>query len=307
MIWNAKEEQQSLSEQLLTPDTKLKRIEWRGRVLTYVSIWVLVITLFSLLWFITTKGTDAFLHHTVSLAQFFSTNWDPQNNKFGAGNIILGSFMVTLGAAVISGPLSIGAALFMTEIAPKWGKKVLQPTTEILVGIPSVVYGFIGLTLLVPFLGKYSGSLGFGLLAGVLVLTIMILPTIISIAVDSIESIPKGIREGSYALGATRWQTISRLLLPTALPGLMTAVVLGMARAFGEALAVQMVIGNVPNAPFHLFISIHTLTSMITENMGNTVPGETFNQVLWSMALVLLSMTLIFVLFIRWITRRRAI
>jgi phosphate transport system permease protein len=134
---------------------------------------------------------------------------------------------------------------------------------------------------------------------------LMILPTIISISVDAIESVPQKYRESSYALGATRWQTISRIVIKTALPGLMTAVVLGMARAFGEALAVQMVIGNIPNMPFHLFTSIHTLTSMITQNMGNTVPSETFHQVLWSMGLMLLLITLAFILLIRFFTRRR--
>ncbi|MCH5584374.1 phosphate ABC transporter permease subunit PstC [Shimazuella sp. AN120528] len=295
----------SLAEKLQTPARRIFWTEWRGRSITYVSVWIVILILLSLLWFITSKGLQPFLNGEITLSQFFSTNWSPQDNKFGSLYIMLGSFMVTIGATLISAPLGISAAIFMTEIAPKWGKKVLQPATEILVGIPSVVYGFIGLTLLVPFIGKLIGGIGFGLLSGILVLSIMILPTIISISVDAIEAVPQKYREGSYALGATRWQTIWKIVLKTALPGLMTAVVLGMARAFGEALAVQMVIGNVPNAPFHFFISIHTLTSMITQNMGNTVPGETFNQILWSMALVLLLMTLVFILVIRLITRRR--
>lgn len=295
----------SLAEQLQTPAKKIFWTEWRGRSITYVSVWIVILVLLSLLWFITSKGLQPFLNGNMTFSQFFSTNWSPQDDKFGSLNIMLGSFMVTIGATIISAPLGISAAIFMTEIAPKWGRKFLQPATEILVGIPSVVYGFIGLTLLVPFLGKLIGGIGFGLLAGILVLSIMILPTIISISVDAIESVPQKYREGSYALGATRWQTIWKIVLKTALPGLMTAVVLGMARAFGEALAVQMVIGNVPNAPFQLFTSIHTLTSMITQNMGNTVPSETFNQVLWSMGLVLLLITLVFILIIRLITQRR--
>lgn len=300
-------EDKTFAQQLLTPATNLRNTEWQGKILTFVSVWVLIITLFSLLWFITSKGIQPFLHHTVSISQFFSMDWSPQDNKFGALNIILGSFMVTFGATLISAPLGICAAVFMTEISPKLGKKILQPASEILVGIPSVVYGFVGLTVLVPFLGKQVNGLGFGLLAGICVLSIMILPTIISISADAIESVPANIREGSYALGATRWQTIWRIVLRAAFPKLMTAVVLGMARAFGEALAVQMVIGNVPNPPFHFFISIHTLTSMITQNMGNTVPSEVFNQVLWSMAMILLFMTLLFILLIRYVTRRRDI
>ncbi|WP_237446558.1 phosphate ABC transporter permease subunit PstC [Shimazuella alba] len=300
-----KNEKTSLAVQLQTPAKRMFWMEWRGRSITYISVWIVILVLLSLLWFITSKGLQPFLNGEVTLSQFFSSNWNPQDNKFGSLYIMLGSFMVTICATIISAPLGISAAVFMTEIAPKWGKKVLQPTTEILVGIPSVVYGFIGLTLLVPFIGKFVGGVGFGLLAGTLVLSIMILPTIISISVDAIESVPQKYREGSYALGATRWQTIWRIVLKTALPGLMTAVVLGMARAFGEALAVQMVIGNVPNAPFDFFTSISTLTSMITQNMGNTVPSETFNQILWSMGLVLLLITLVFILLIRFITRRR--
>ena len=133
----------------------------------------------------------------------------------------------------------------MTEIAPSWGRKILQPVIELLVGIPSVVYGFIGLTVLVPFIREHVGGLGFSLLSGTIVLSIMILPTITTIATDAMSSLPKNLREGSYALGATRWQTIRKVLIPAALPTLLTAIVLGMARAFGEALAVQMVIGNV--------------------------------------------------------------
>lgn len=295
----------SLANQLQMQSTKFWGTEWQGRSMTYVSVWIVVVVLLSLLWFITSKGLQPFLNGEISIRAFFSTDWSPQDNKFGSLYIMLGSFMVTIGATIISAPFGISVAIFMIEIAPKWGKKILQPATEILVGIPSVVYGFIGLTLLVPFIGKGVGGVGFGLLAGVLVLSIMILPTIISISADAIEAVPQTYREGSYALGATRLQTIWKIVLKTARPGLMTAVVLGMARAFGEALAVQMVIGNVPNAPFQLFISIHTLTSMITQNMGNTVPSEIFNQILWSMGLVLLLMTLGFILVVRLISRRR--
>ncbi|RAL27111.1 phosphate ABC transporter permease subunit PstC [Thermoflavimicrobium daqui] len=299
------EQKRPLSEDLKKPLPKILQAERRGRVLTYVSSWVLLLILFSLLIFITSKGAAPFISGEVSFAEFFSTKWNPGENSYGALSFILGSLIVSVCAAIVSAPLGIGAAIFMTEIAPKWGRKILQPATEILVGIPSVVYGFVGLTVVVPFIREQFGGLGFGLLAGVIVLSIMILPTIVSISVDTLQSIPRHLREGSYALGATRWQTISRLLLRTSLPGLMTGVVLGMARAFGEALAVQMVIGNSPNLPFNLLTPISTLTSIITLNMGNTVQGSTYNSILWSMALILLLMTLLFVVLIRWITKRR--
>jgi phosphate transport system permease protein len=294
------------ANQLLRPDKKQRRLELQGRLMTLVSAWVIILTLFSLLYFIASKGISTFLFDGVSLSQFFSSEWDPAGTppSFGALTFILGSFMVTVLAAVISAPLGIGAAIYMTEIAPSWGKKILQPVIELLVGIPSVVYGFVGLTVIVPFLRDVTGGPGFSLLAGVLVLSVMILPTITSIAVDTLQSIPRSMREASYALGATRWQTISRILVRTSLPGLMTGVVLGMARAFGEALAVQMVIGNTDNLPTSLVQPISTLTSVITLNMGNTVPGTVYNDALWSMALILLLMTLFFIVLIRWMTRR---
>jgi phosphate transport system permease protein len=303
-------EEKAMLEAVRFPDKKIKQLERQGKIMTLVSIWVLLVVLFTLLTFIVYKGIMPFFQQQVTLSQFFSFEWRPTAGAdqggpfFGALNFIFGSLMVTLLAAVISAPLGIGAAVFMTEIAPRFGRKILQPASEILVGIPSVVYGFIGLSVIVPFLRELGGGLGFSLLAGVIVLSVMILPTIVSMSVDTLQAIPDSLREGSYALGATRWQTIWRLLLRTSIPGLLTGVVLGMARAFGEALAVQMVIGNSPNLPFHLLQPISTLTSVITLNMGNTVQGTAYNSVLWSMALILLLMTFLFIALIRWLGRR---
>jgi phosphate transport system permease protein len=298
-------EQRRLSHQLQTSVARIQQIERRGHSIAFVSVWIVIVLLLALLLFLTSKGVEPFLSGNLNIRQFFSTDWNPSKQHFGALSIILGSLSVTIGATLISAPLGISVAIFMTEIAPSWGRKLLQPATEILVGIPSVVYGFLGLSVIVPFIGKQINGLGFGLLAGILVLSLMILPTIISVSSDAITAVPHTYREASYALGATRWQTISRIVVRAAFPGLLTAVILGMARAFGEALAVQMVIGNIPNLPFNLFTSISTLTSMITQNMGNTVPTEVFHQVLWSMGLVLLLITLLFVLLIRLITKWR--
>jgi phosphate transport system permease protein len=141
-------------------------------------------------------------------------------------------------------------------------------------------------------------------MAGALVLSVMILPTITSIATDALSTLPAGLKEGSFALGATRWQTIYRLILPTTLPSLLTGIVLGISRAFGEALAVQMVIGNAPHVPRSLFESAATLTSIITLEMGNTVGGSLHNNTLWSLALILLLMTFLFVFTVRVLERR---
>jgi phosphate transport system permease protein len=198
----------------------------------------------------------------------------------------------------------------MSEVAPGWARAITRPAMEVFVGIPSVVYGFLGLTILVPFLRtNFRGlgfTLGFSWFAGSLVLALMILPTIASIAYDALRTVPADLRSGSLALGTTRWQTIRHILLPAARAGLLTAVILGMMRAAGEALAVQMVIGNRPVMPTSIAQPVTTLTSQITLDMGNTVFGEAWNNVLWTMGLILLLLSMSFVSFVRYLNRRNA-
>ncbi|EES71347.1 phosphate ABC transporter, permease protein PstC [Paenibacillus sp. oral taxon 786 str. D14] len=281
--------------------------EWTGKIYASFCIVLLVVTIFSMVYYVATKGLSTFVQDGISLGEIFgSTSWKPDGEPpmFGALPFILGSFSTSILAALIAAPLGICAALFMVEIMPKFGKKYLQPVIELLAGIPSVVYGFVGLSIIVPFYRDIFPGQGLGILAGATVLSIMILPTITSIATDALSALPPGLKEGSYALGATRWQTLSRTVLPTTLPSLLTGVVLGMARAFGEALAVQMVIGNAPHIPRSLFESTSTLTSVITLSMGNTVMGTTQNNVLWTLALILMLMTFVFVFIVRWLERR---
>jgi phosphate transport system permease protein len=286
--------------------------ERRGRILTFASVLIMIIVAFSILYLVASKGLSTFFINHGSISDFLTgKNWDPGkvdkmgHPLIGALPLIIGSFAVTFLAAIICAPLSIGAAVFMTEISPKFGRKILQPVIELLVGIPSVVYGFVGLSIIIPFLrNTFSGS-GFGIAAGTIVLAVMILPTITSLAVDAIKSVPDQLREASLSLGATRWQTIFRVVLKTALPGILTAIVFGMARAFGEALAVQMVIGNSTVIPHSLVEPASTLTSILTMGMGNSVMGQIENNALWSLALVLLLMSLIFIMIVRILGRRR--
>ncbi|SMF55861.1 phosphate ABC transporter membrane protein 1, PhoT family (TC 3.A.1.7.1) [Paenibacillus barengoltzii] len=281
--------------------------EWTGKIYASFCIVLLVVTIFSMVYYVATKGLSTFIQDGISIGEIFgSTNWKPDGEPpmFGALPFILGSFSTSILAALIAAPLGISAALFMVEIMPKFGKKYLQPVIELLAGIPSVVYGFVGLSIIVPFYRDIFPGQGLGILAGATVLSIMILPTITSIATDALSALPPGLKEGSYALGATRWQTLSRTVLPTTMPSLLTGVVLGMARAFGEALAVQMVIGNAPHIPRSLFESTSTLTSVITLSMGNTVMGTTQNNVLWTLALILMLMTFVFVFIVRWLEGR---
>jgi phosphate transport system permease protein len=223
--------------------------------------------------------------------------------EWGLLPFIAGTLAVTLLAIVIATPLSVGLALFLSEVAPGWARRIVQPSLEMFVGIPSVVYGWIGLTALVPFLRTTFGwagfDTGFSLLAGALVLTVMVLPTITSVSYDALQAVPRDWRTASLALGTTRWQTIRHVLIPASIASLATAVVLGMTRAAGEALAVQMVIGNAPVVPSGLTNPMSTLTSQIAVDMGNTTFGSAWNDALWSMSLVLLTISVIFVIIVR--------
>ena len=183
---------------------------------------------------------------------------------------------------------------------------MMRPALDLYVAIPSVVYGYIGLTLLVPFLREtFHVQTGFGVLSASLVLAIMILPTIISLSDDAIRAVPKPLEEASLALGATYWQTLYRVIVPAALPGILTAVVLAMARAVGETMAVQMLIGNTPLVAKSLFAPASTMTSNIVVEMGNTMFGSTWSNALFLMALVLLVLSLGMILIIRRLGERR--
>jgi phosphate transport system permease protein len=236
----------------------------------------------------------------------FSKNWSPNNPtnpSFGAVIFIVGSILVSIGAVIIAAPIAISLAVFTNYISPKFGDKILKPVLEVLVGIPSVVYGFLGVTLLIPLIRNTVGGVGFSLFAGIIVLSIMILPTIASIASDAVRAVPKDYLEASYGLGSTRWQAIRLAIVPAAKTNILTAIVLGLARAFGEALAVQMVIGNTVKIPKGLFDQTVTLTGILTMDMANTMNGTAWNNALWTLAMILLLISFLFILVIRLIGR----
>lgn len=293
-------------EKQLTSPSKNSRLEKFGRGITFFCLVLIVFIVAMILVFVAQKGLSTFFVNKVNpLAFLFGGKWDPSSGSFGALPMILGSFIVTILSAIIATPIAIGAAVFMTEISPKYGAKILQPAIELLTGIPSVVYGFIGLQVIVPFVRSIFGGTGFGILSGVCVLFVMILPTVTFMTIDSLKAVPRHYKEASLAMGATRWQTIWRVLLNAARPGIFTAVIFGMARAFGEALAIQMVVGNSAVIPTSLTTPAATLTSVLTMGIGNTVMGTVQNNVLWSLALVLLLMSLGFNILVKFITRER--
>lgn len=194
--------------------------------------------------------------------------WHPDDSEFGLLPMIIGSVYVTIGSLILGVPLGIGCAIFLAEIAPKRITMVIRPAIELLAGIPSVVYGFYGLVVLVPLIRDLFGGRGFSVLAGSIVLAIMILPTIVNISEDSIRAVPREYKEGSFALGATHWQTIKKVIIPSARSGIITAVVLGMGRAIGETMAIILVTGNVAMAPNSILEPVRTLTANIAIEMG---------------------------------------
>lgn len=289
----------------LTGASKERQQERRGRWLTSLALLVIGALVVTILLFLIAKGVRLFTTGEGKLTEFFfSPTWAPGAGVFGAAPMIVTSLIVTVVAGLIGLPFALAVALAVTEILPPVAKKLLQPVIELLVGIPSVVYGLVGLTVIVPAVRQLVGGTGFGLVATVGVLYLMIMPTMTSMAIEALQAVPKQQRQASAGLGATRWQTIHRVVLPAARGGILTAMIFGMARAFGEALAVQMVIGNAAIMPTSLQSSAATLTSVLTTGMGNTIMGTAANDALWALALVLLAMSLLFNLGIRLVTKK---
>lgn len=242
--------------------------------------------------FVGIKGFSIF--RTVGPFKFlFGLDWSPTKGNYGILAPMLGSFIVTIGALILGAPLAIATAIFLAEIAPPSIRKIVRPTVELLAGIPSVVYGFFGIVILIPMVRRIFGGSGFGMITGCIILAIMIIPTITSISQDAIEAVPKKYTQGSLALGATRWQTIWHNILPAARPGLLSAIILGTGRAIGETMAVLMVLGNAPVLPKSISAPMSTLTSMIVLDMSYA-SGD--HQVaLFGMGIVLLIISMTFI------------
>lgn len=289
------------------------RIERKGKILTGACVLFVVLLVVTLIFMVCSRGLATFTTDGISFGSFITgTTWNPHQTGddgqplMGALPMIAGSFAVTLLSCVLALPFALGAAIFVVEIQPGFGSKVFRPMIELLTGIPSVVFGLVGLSIIVPWVRSWAGGTGYGIMAGSIVLAFMILPTVTSLSTDALAAVPEAYRDGSYGLGCTRWQTILHVVIPSALPGILTAVIMGMARAFGEALAVQMVVGNAAQMPQGLFTPAATLTSVLTMGMGNEAMGTVYNDVLWSLALVLLVMSLFFILIVHLIGRKGA-
>jgi phosphate transport system permease protein len=233
----------------------------------------------------------------ISPANLLSERWYPIEDFFGLLPLIGGSLVVTLGATLVAVPIGLGTAVFIAEVAPRWAREILKPFVEVLAGIPSVVLGFIGILVLAPELRVLLNlPTGLTALAGSLLLGAISVPTIVSVAEDALDAVPRSYREASWAMGATEWQTIVRVTLPAARSGVLTAVMLGIGRAIGETMTVMMVTGNAPVVPTGLdalFSPIRTMTATIAAEMGEVATGSTHYHVLFLIGIVLFVISLI--------------
>jgi phosphate transport system permease protein len=228
-------------------------------------------------------------------ADFLGLRWYPTFGLFGAAPLILGSALVTVTAILIALPLGVATAVFVREVAPNWAREVLKPLIEVLAGIPSVVLGFFGMTAIAPAVRERLGApTGLTAFTGALILAYMSLPTIISVAEDALDAVPKSYRDGALAMGATQWQTIWRVVVPAARSGIVTAVMLGMGRAIGETMAVMMVTGNAARLPLtldSLFRPVRTMTATVAAEMGEVANGSVHYRALFAIGIALFVLT----------------
>jgi len=276
----------------------LPRLRWTEfaveafiRVLGFSSIGFVVLIFLFLL----REGVPTFFE--VPLYNLFSTRWYPTFDLFGTLPLILGSILVTVAAIAMAVPLGVATAVFVREVAPGWAREILKPMIEVLAGIPSVVLGFFGMTLIAPLMRETLGTpTGLTAFTGALILAYMALPTIISVAEDALDAVPKSYRDAGLAMGATQWQTIWRVVVPAARSGIVTAVMLGMGRAIGETMAVMMVTGNaarLPLTPDSLFRPVRTMTATIAAEMGEVAQGSTHYHALFGLGIVLFLLTFV--------------
>lgn len=259
---------------------------------TGYSAIVFVIMIF---YFLMSEGIAAL--GEVPLKVLFSTRWYPIEGLYGILPLISGSLLVTVGATLFAVPIGISTAIYISEIAPRWMREILKPVIEILAGLPSVVLGFIGIIALAPQLRALLDlPTGLTALAGSILLGIIAIPTIVSVAEDSLDSVPRSYRDAALAIGATKWQTIWRVTLPAAKSGVLTAIMLGIGRAIGETMTVMMVTGNAPIMVRGLSAFVmptRTMTATIAAEMGEVAKGSVHYHVLFLIGVILFLISLI--------------
>ena len=276
---------------------KEKALQW----IFFACAFLAVVTVILIFVFTTYSALPVFTD--IGLADFFSFTWAPSEGHYGIVSLLAGSGLVTVGALAMGVPLGVGTAVYLVEIAGKRVRKLISPAVDLLAGIPSIIYGFFGMIIIRPFIAQVTGGLGFGALTAWFVLAIMIVPTITTLTIDALNSIPMGIREASYAMGATKWQTIYKVVLPAAKLGIVDAIVLGMGRAIGETMAVLMVVGNAPVIPDSIASPISTLTSQIALDMSYS--SGLHRSALFGMGVVLFIISATLVGVVRLISKKK--
>jgi phosphate transport system permease protein len=242
-----------------------------------------ILFVFLIFAFLLREGLPAFTE--VPLDNLLSTRWYPTENYFGILPLLFGSLVVTIGAAIIAMPIGLLTAIFIAEIAPRWLREILKPMIEVVAGIPSVVLGFFGVVVLSSVV-RETLNLPTGLTAftGSVILAYMALPTIVSVAEDALDAVPRSYRDAALALGATKWQTIWMVTVKAGKSGILTAMMLGVGRAIGETMAVLMVTGNAARISLDLnslFMPVRTMTATIAAEMGEVAQGSTHFHVLF--------------------------
>jgi phosphate transport system permease protein len=276
--------------------------KWIFTVLAFASLLFLVgiiLTLFK-------ESFQVFIHHNF-FSLIFGKAWYPTADppEFGMLPLILASFVVTLGAMLVCVPVGIGTALYLHELASPGQRAVLKPMIEILAGIPSIVYGFFGMVIVAPYLQNLLGlPTGLNAFSASLVLGIMAVPTVASLAEDALSFVPRSFREASLALGANRWQTLVRVVVPAAGSGISTAIILGMSRAVGETMTVLMVAGGAAVIPTSIFEPVRPMTSTIAAEMGEAVMGSPHYSALFAIGLILFLITFAFNIVAEMISRK---
>lgn len=268
-------------------------IEKISKNIFFISALIAVLSLLLIIGFVFYKGLTPFISKGYSFTEFLmGSDWLPTSDKFGISSMVVASIVATMGALVIGVPIGILTSVFIAEIAPKRVAKIISPAVELLAGIPSVLYGVFGLAFIVPTIqNTFNLAKGQSLLAVIIVLSIMMLPTIISVSETAIRAVPRAYKEGSLALGASKIETIFKVVLPAAKSGILAAVVLGVGRALGETMAVILVAGNSPVMPSSLMDSVRPLTTNIALEMGYAF--GTHQEMLFATGVVLFTFILI--------------
>ena len=273
---------------------KRERIDWLFKQLFKATGFV-TIALLGGIFIMLLYNSIAFFLAVKPLDFFTGSQWNPDNvnGSYGIAPLLVSTGLVTLGSMLIAVPLGIFTATFLSELAPTRVKSILKPIIEMLAAIPSVAIGFLGIVLVGPGIAHIFGiQNGLNALNGSVLLAVMALPTIITISEDAINAVPKSHREASYALGANRWQTIFKVVLPAAIPGLIAAVMLGLGRALGETMTVLMATGNAAVLPNGFLDAVRTITATIAIEMGEVPYQTTHYFALFAIAIVLFLITL---------------